>query len=190
VSVVGQGLEQARLFLASLPRAAEKAVASALNRAAAQGRDEAIDAIDARYAVNPSDVREKIRLTSATPDNLVVSIIAKSPSLSLGYFPHSPNVAGTGGPGKPVLRAEVIRGQAKDVPNAFVATINGKPRIMIRTGGKTKVGRTQIKSVYAVPIAKMLGAETVRAAVMKRVEAVFEQHLGREIDRALGKAGA
>lgn len=186
--IATRGLEQAQAFLAGLPRAAERAVAAALNRASVQGRDESVAAIDRRYAVNPGDVREKIQISSATPDKLSVSIVARSPSLSLGYFPHSPSVAGTGGRGRPALHAEVLRGQAKSVRDAFVATINGRARIMMRTGGRTSTGKTAIRSVYSVPLALMLGAETVRAAVMSRIADVFDQHLGREIDRALGKA--
>lgn len=185
---VTKGLERARDFLVTIPGAAEKAVARALNRAASVGRDEAIKAIDARYAVRPSDVRDKITTKAATPNNLVISIVARSGPLALGYFPHTPIESGTGGRGKPVLRAEVIRGQEKDVPGAFVAPINGKPRIMIRTGGKTATGKAAIKSVSTVPIASMLGAESVQEAVETRALAVFDQHLDREIDRALGKS--
>jgi hypothetical protein len=184
---VAKGLERARDFLATIPGAAEKAVAAALNRAAAIGRDEAVSAIDKRYAVRPSDVREKITLRTATPNSLVISVIARSGPLALGYFPHSPIEAGTGGRGKPVLRAEVIRGQEKNVLGAFVATINGKPRIMIRTGGKTASNKSAIKSVSTVPIASMLGAPSVQQAVETRALAVFDAQLDREIDRALGR---
>ncbi len=184
---VQQQLERARDFLAAIPGAAEVAVARSLNRAAAIGRDQAIDAIDQRYAVNPSDVRDKITLRPATKDSLTISVVARSGSLALGYFPHSPADAGTGGPGKPVLRAEVIRGHQKDVGGVFIAPINGKPRIMVRTGGKTATGKSAIKSVSTVPIASMLGAESVQEAVVTRALAVFDQQLDREIDRALGK---
>lgn len=180
--------ERAQDFLGTIPRAAEKALSRALNRAVMLGRDTAIAAIDQRYAVNPSDVREKITLTTATPDKLVVSIVARSGSLSLGYFPHSPIAAGTGGPGKPVLRAEVLRGKPKDVPGAFIAPINGKPRVMIRVGGKTATGNAAIRSVSTVPIASMLGADSVEEAVHARMFAVLDEQLGREIDRELGKA--
>jgi len=187
---VRQQLERARDFLASIPGAAEKAVSNALNRAATVGRDEAVKAIDERYAVRPSDVRDKISLRSATPNNLTISIVARSGSLSLTYFPHTPIAAGTGGPGMPVLRAEVLRGHEKDVAGAFIATINGKPRIMIRTGGKTATGKSAIKILSTVPIANMLGAESVQEAVETRALAVFDENLDREIDRALGKAAA
>lgn len=181
-------LERARDFLAAIPGAAEKALAAALNRAATIGRDEAVKAIDQRYAVRPSDVRDKITLRAATPNNLVISIVARSGSLSLGYFPHTPLEAGTGGPGRPVLRAEVLRGHEKDVAGAFIAPINGKPRIMIRTGGKTATGKSAIKSLSTVPIASMLGAESVQEAVLTRAFSVLDEQLDKEIDRALGKA--
>lgn len=168
-----------------MPDAADKAIARALNKAASAGRETAIEAIVDRYNVQAGDIREKIKLSTATLDKLGVAVVARSGALSLGYFPHSPVDIGTGGPGRPNLRAEVIRGQEKEIPGAFVATINGKPRIMFRTGGTTKAGRTQIRSVYTVPMASMLGASSVRAAVEERAAAVLDTQLDKEIDRAL-----
>ena len=177
---VEKQLQHVRDFLASIPGAADKAMARALNKAAAAGRESAVRAITDRYAVQAGDVREKITVSAATPEQLSVSVEAKSPSLALGYFPHTPDQPGTGGPGRPVLRAEVLRGQERDVPGAFVAMINGQPRIMTRSG-------KSIRSVYSVPIANMLGADSVRAAVEARALAVIDEQLDREIDRALGK---
>lgn len=187
MSVVEKGLERARAYLATVAGGAERAMARALNRAAVIGRDQAVALIDRRYAVRPSDVREKITLRDATPNNLVMHIIARSGPLGLDYFPHAPNVAGTGGPGKPLLRAEILRGQEKAIPGAFVATINGKPRVMLRVGGKTATGKAKIKRVPAVPIAVMLGVEAVRTAVEARAFQVFDEQLGRELDREIGK---
>lgn len=188
IEFVEAQLERARTMLASLPGAAERAAARALNKAAQQGREAAIAAIVERYAVNASDIRERITLSTASPSKLGVAVIARSGSLALGYFPHSPVDVGTGGPGAPMLHAEVVRGQDRQVPGAFVAPINGKPRVMIRTGGTTKTGRTQIKSLYTVPFASMLGAELVHKAVEDRAAAVLDEQLGREIDRELGRA--
>lgn len=181
-------LERVRAFLAAIPGAAEKAMARALNRAAAAGRESAIKSIVGRYAVSAGDVREKVTVTTASPGRLGVSVVARSGPLALGYFPHTPVAAGTGGRGRPVLRAEVLRGQEKAVPGAFVANINGKPRIMFRTGGRSATGKSAIKSVSSVPLASMLGAITVRAAVEQRALEVLDQELGREIDRELGRA--
>ena len=184
---VAKGLERARDFLATIPGAAEKACASALNRAAAVGREEAIKAITDRYVVRAGDVREKITLSPATQDRLTISVVARSGPLSLTYFPHSPIHIGTGGRGKPTLRAEVLRGHEKEVAGAFIAPINSKPRIMMRAGGRTATGKAAIKNVHTVPIANMLGASSVQAAVQDRALAVFDEHLGREIDRALSR---
>lgn len=188
IDFVDAQLERARTLLASISGAAERAMARALNRAAAAGREAAVAAIVERYAVSAVDVREKITLSTASPENLSVAVVARSGALALGYFPHSPVDIGTGGPGQPVLRAEVLRGQERNVKGAFVALINAKPRVMIRTGGTTKTGRTQIESVYTVPFASMLGAESVRDAVEDRAEAVLDAQLDRELDRELGRA--
>lgn len=188
-AAVEQGLERARAMLASISGAAEKAAARALNRAAGAARDEAIKSITDRYVVRPSDVRERITLTTAKPEALGIAVTARSGPLSLTYFPHSPEHIGTGGRGKPVLRAQVIRGQEKTVPGAFIARINGKPRIMIRAGGRTATNKAVIKNVFTVPIANMLGVESVHKAVEDRALAMFDEQLGKEIDRELGAVG-
>jgi hypothetical protein len=174
--------------LRELPGAAARAMARALNRAAVAGRQAAVTAIGERYAVKANDVRSKITLSTATPDKLEVRVEAKSPALALGYFPHSPARPGTGGPGRPILRAEVRRGSSKPFPGAFITTINGKPRVMLRTGGKTATGKQAIASVYSVPIAVMLGADSVRDAVEQRALEVLDERIDHEIDRALGGA--
>lgn len=180
-------MDRAERMLEGLPGAAKRAMARALNRAATAGRQAAVAAIVERYAVKTGDVRSKITLTKATAEELGVSVVARSGSLALGYFPHTPSRAGTGGPGKPSLTAEILRGASKPFGGAFIATINGKPRIMVRTGGKTATGKSAIASVYTVPIASMLGAESVRAAVEERALAVLDERLDHEIDRELEK---
>lgn len=181
-------IERTADFLRAIPGAAEKASAAALNRAVVAGREQAIESILGRYAAKGSDVRTAITTRPARKEDLSADVIAKSGSLSLGYFPHTPISIGTGGPGKPPLTVEILRGSVRTIPGAFVAPINGKPRIMIRTGGTTKTGRTQIKSVPAVPIAVMMGNEGVRDAVERRAVDVLDEQLGKQIDKALAGA--
>lgn len=181
-------LRRAADFLAAVPKAAEKASARALTRAAAAGREQAISGILDRYAAKASDVRAALSTVPARPEHLAAQVLARSGSLPLGYFPHTPTGIGTGGRGRPSLQVEVLRGSVRDVPGAFVAPINGKPRIMIRTGGTTKTGRTQIRQVPAVPIAVMMNHETVRDAVAHRALDVLEIELAKQIDSALGEA--
>lgn len=178
-------MRRAADFLAAIPGAAEKATAAALSRAAAAGREKAVDAILDRYAAQASDVRAAVSTVPARPQNLTAGVVARSGSLPLGYFPHTPTGIGTGGPGKPPLRVEVLRGSVRDVPGAFVAPIGGRPRIMIRTGNFTSTGRIQIRPVPAVPIAVMMNNEGVRETVERRALEVLDEQLGKQIDRAL-----
>jgi len=181
-------MRRAADFLAAIPGATEKATAAALTRAAAAGREKAVGAILDRYAAKASDVRAAVASMPASPESLTASIIARSGSLSLGYFPHTPGDIGTGGLGRPPLRVEVLRGSVRDVPGAFVAPIGGKPRIMIRTGGTTSTGRAQIRTVPAVPIAIMMNNAGVREAVERRALEVLDEQVGKQIDRALSGA--
>ncbi len=176
---VTKSLERARDFLVAIPGATEKATARALTRAATESREVAIQAITDRYNVKPSDIRSKVTTTPASVDVLQSKVLARSGALALSYFPHTPVAIGTGGPGRPALRAEILRGQERSVPGAFIAPINGKPRVMIRSGNS-------IRSVYTVPMASMLGAESVREAVDAKAGEVVERVLNTEIDKALG----
>ena len=182
-------MARAEAFLASLPGAADKAVAASLNKAAKAAREEGVKAIADRYAAAAGDVRERTTTVDASSSSLSAAVKSVSPSLQLGYFPHSPIQIGTGGPGRPQLRAEVLRGQERDVPGAFVAPIGGKPRIMIRTGGITSSGKSAIKPVFGPPIAVMLGVEQVREKVERIAIETFDAQIDKQIDAALKKAG-
>lgn len=182
-------LERAQRFLGAIPGATERAMSRALNRAITSARAASIEAITERYELKPSDLRDALTLRTASPSDLQVSITARSGSMPLHYFPHAPTQPGTGGPGKPALTATVIRAQTKPVPGAFVAQIGGKPRIVTRTGAKTKSGKQGLRVLYTVPIGDMLGVESVRIAVEAKAVEVLDQRLEHEIDRELQKAG-
>lgn len=172
-------------YLGAIPGATERALSAALNRSAMEAREQAITSITNRYAIDGSVVRDKITVERATPTKLAIVVRARSTPLAMTAFPHAPTASGTGGKGQPVLRAEIIRGEAKDVPGAFIAPINGKNRVMFRTGKKTSSGRDGIKVVPSVPIAKMMGVPVVSASIEERALGMLEAHLDAAIDREL-----
>ena len=185
---VATQLAEAQRRLAAIPEAAERATARAMNTAMILSKEDAVGKITERYAAQPADVRKMITVVVAGPARLAAALFARSPALSLGYFPHTPTAAGTGGPGKPLLHAEVIRGQSKPLRAAFVAPLNSGLRIMTRTGEKTRTGKNAIESVFAVPLATMMGVESVRTAIEAVALGVFEGRLAGEIDRELEAA--
>jgi hypothetical protein len=187
---VAEQLGRAERYLGTLPGAAERAMARALNQAGQVGRAAAVPAITGIYAAKASDVREMLAVSKATPDELEVTIRARSRSLTLGYFPHTPTAPGTGGPGQPALTAEIRKGSVKAVAGAFVANLNSGPRVMVRTGGKTGSGKAAIRGLFSVPLATMLANQAVRDQVEVAVVAELDRRLDPEIDRELAKAGA
>ena len=193
ISVDGK-LEELRAFLGAIPGAAERATASALNAAAEDGRAAAVRRILSRYAAKPGDVAAMITIRKATATQPAIEIRSRSRALSAGYFPHTPSAPGTGGPGRPPLTAEILRGSPKAIPGAFVANLSSGPRIMHRTGGKTARGKQAIASVYTVPLGAMLATSSVREAVEADTLAALDGHLeaavARELDRAAREAGA
>lgn len=181
-------VERAERYLAGIPGAAARAMSKAMNRAAGSARAEAVRAITARYATRTTDVRNMIKLSTSTPDRLEVAITARSSALSLGYFPHTPKKPGTGGPGRPALRAEIKRGAGKEVRGAFVVRVNSGLRVMTRTGQKTSSGRDGMRSLYTIPLAEMMGRPDVREAVEEAVIETLDRRLSHEITRELEAA--
>jgi hypothetical protein len=165
--------------------AAEEATARALNGAIAAARRHAVATITARYAASESDVEGMLSVSRASATKLDVKIVARSRALSVGYFPHAPQSPGSGGRGKPSLRAEIRRGAPKEIEGAFVARLNSGLRVMRRTGGKTSTGKDKIASVYTIPLAEMMGVASVRAAIEEHALATLDQRLDREIDARL-----
>lgn len=181
-------LERAQRFLGAIPGAAERAMAKALNSAIKAAREEALEAITARYAIDVAEVKTRLSTMLAKPGALASKLKLRSSSLALHYFPHTPDAPGTGGPGKGTLSVEVKRGGARSVPGAFVAQLGVKPRIVRRTGGKTASGKDALQVLYTVPTAEMLGVPAVHLAVEARAVEVLDEKLTIEIDRELGAA--
>lgn len=179
VIVAAAQLAHAASYLQAIPGAAERAMSRALNRSIGEARQGAMATIGARYAVKPSDLAASMSVKNATPSTLSATLTTRSGSLPLSYFPHTPTAPGTGGPGRPILTAEVLRGAQKPVLGAFVAPIGGKPRIVTRTATGS------LKVLSSVPIGAMLGVASVRDAVEGHALEHLDANLDREIDREL-----
>ena len=188
IDIDASAVERTRRYLGAIPGATERAMARALNVAVRRARDEALERIVARYEVKGADVRARLSTQLARPSSLSATLRAKSPSLPLHYFPHTPSSPGTGGPGAPALTATVKRGETREVPGAFVAKLGSKARIAMRTGAKTATGKDALRVLYTIPIAEMLGVDDVRAAVERRAVEVLEDTLPEEITRELEAA--
>ena len=178
-------LARAERFLGAIPGAAERALARAMNAAIKAAAEEAVVRVRDRYNTAERDVRSRLDVLSAKPSNLTATLLARSPSLPLHYFPHSPKKGGTGGKGRPALVVEVLRGQTKNVPGAFIAKLGTKSRIVTRTGQKTSSGKSGLKVLFSVPIPEQVGVVPVRLAVEERAVEMLDEHLTREIDREL-----
>lgn len=181
-------LERARIALAGLPGAAERAVARAMTEAAKAAKAEAIDVISGRYEVKERDVAARLSVSAARPSALAATLTARSPSMPLHYFPHTPSRSGTGGPGKPHLSVTVRRGETRTVGSSFVARLGVKNRIVTRTGGKTGSGKDALRVLYTTPIAEMLGVAAIASDVEDRAVKVLDERVGVEIDRELRTA--
>jgi hypothetical protein len=121
------------------PRRGRAAAARALNarpRPGARLRSPIVE----RYAVSAERHPREDHADDGDAEHLGVAVIARSGSLALGYFPHSPTTAARAARASRTCAPRSCAAHETRVAGAFIAPINGKPRIMIRTGGTTKTG--------------------------------------------------
>jgi hypothetical protein len=182
VRIGTESLKSAQEILRTLGDRAVKALVPAVNRAVKSARAEAGRAITERYAISSKEAKAQLEVDRATYSAPVGTLRARGETLKLTDFPHRPISPGTGGPGKPSLRAEIKRGQWKKIPGAFVAPIGGKNRVMARRGK----ARGAMFEMAALPVPTMFGM--VRERVEQYALEIFEQRLAHEIRRQIEKA--
>ena len=159
--------------------AATRAIRSAMARTIRTARAEATRAIVDRYSVSAGDVRAAIEAKSKPAENSIVGeIVGKGARIPLARFPHSPSSPGTGGRGRPPLYIEIVRGERKPIPGAFVMRSDGATRIAQRQSR----ARFPVRALSTIPIPMMLGVLAPR--ITEHAQRTFTERLAHEIGRA------
>lgn len=177
--------ETAIRALRHIPGASRRALVNALNRAATGAKTEAVRAIAQEYPVLFATALQTLDITPARKDRLIATVHSRGPATKLDHFPHRPSAPGTGGPGKPVLRASIKRRRAlSPVPGAFVIPTPGGTDIVV---WRSRQG--SIRRVPALSVPYMLRDEDVYQHIERRAGELLEVRLAHEIAREL-EAGA
>ncbi len=201
----GESISRAEKMLFGIKGGVEKAVRSALPRAASSLRSEAVKEIRKKYDISAANIRARhnvsVKYTYGANSAAVVRFSGKKIPLHRynGTSPVNPEydsaktaIAVINGVKKPVhpgvtASAHQLKGTSpKKIPGAFVAKMkSGHIGIFKRTGGVTSSGSDEIRELQGSSVPQMLGSDEVETALGKRASDVFEQRMEHEISRIL-----
>lgn len=204
----GEVLDHAAKVLAGISGGVEKAVKSALPRAASSLRGESVKAIKTKYDISAANIRSKqsisIRYSYGSESAAYIRFSGKKIPLYRynGTSPKIPtfqdktvfvDLNGTVKPVRPGVAASAhqLKGTSPTkFDNAFVAEMeSGHIGIFERTGGVTSSGGNQIRELMGSSVPQMLGSESVTAKLAESASKKFEERMEHEILRILNGWG-
>lgn len=204
----GEALDHAAKVLAGISGGVEKAVKSALPRAASSLRGESVRAIKTKYDISAANIRSKQNISIRySYGNVSMAYIRfsgnKIPLYRYnGTSPKTPtfkdktvfvDLNGTVKPVHPGVAASAhqLKGTSPTkFDNAFVAEMeSGHIGIFERTGGVTSSGGNQIRELMGSSVPQMLGSESVTAKLAESASKKFEERMEHEILRILNGWG-
>jgi len=173
--------------LRHIPGASRRALVRALNRAVKAAYSEAGERIGEEYGADMVDAYyDTVDIHEATKDRLVATVKSRGPATKLDRFRHTPTRPGTGGRGRPAMRAQVSRTSGMtDIPGAFIIPTSpgGDVGIMV---WRSQTG--SIRRVPALAVPFMQTTETVYEHVERRAGEMLEERVAHEVAYELGKA--
>ncbi len=162
----------------------DKAVVSALNKTATQGRVFASKEVRKEYTVKSKYIKRGISVYKATKIKYSATITAKGKRLPLSQFSVSQNKRGT--------TIHVRRGHKKLLKHYFIATMqSGHKGVFVRFGekriptkgkyAKTKIKRQPIVERYTLCVAQMFRASKVikdlKRHVINRFPVILDERI-------------
>ena len=180
IEVREEQFERAKLVLSNVPKGIERAMASAINRAAQSGRTEAVKKVRERYIVKASTVREPLKIERASSSSPIAILRAVGRVIPLSKFKIRPSKP-TPGRSKPVT-ATVIKGKGGTIPKAFVARMPTGHVGVYRRKGRP---RLPIMELYGPSVPQMIGNEEVMRALEEKAQQTLDERMEHDITRLL-----
>lgn len=199
-------LERARAMLAGIDGGVNKAVRSAMSRVASNLRSNSTKAIQERYAISPSSIRENenVRVSYNYRDGIQAVIEFSGRKIPLyrykGAAPVMPEYDKTRWvkalvdgemtwvhPGIPA-RGHLLASTAPTLfEHAFVAQMKSSHiGIFERTGNLNRAGTgSEIREIMGLSVPQMLGSREVERKLADDAVRKFEERLDHEINRIL-----
>ena len=207
----GESLDRATKLLAGISGGVEKAVQSAMPRAASHLRTQSSERIRERYAISHSAIRSnenvKIHYSYQSGSGVCATITFSGRKIPLYRFDGAAPKQPTQDPGK-TIRA-IIAGQwrmahpgvsasghqlrstgATRFQDAFVAKMaSGHIGIFERSGAATPAGSDAIKEIMGSSVSQMVGNSEVAESLANDASKKFEERMEREILRIMNGWG-
>ena len=173
-----KGLDRAKRLLAHIPSGAERAMASAMNRAMLEGRTVGVDAVYKEHTLLKRDIRATFSTKKATRRRLQASLTSSAGPMPLSKYAHQP-MSDTTGKNRMEVRVGVRRGSLKPVERGFIH----EGQVRQRVGAS----RYPIKVKYGPPVPLLVDDEDVADEVLKTMEESVEKRLEHETLRLLNR---
>lgn len=213
VGVAGQeALSQAERMLAGIPGGIEKAVRSAVSRAASRLRTLSAQTIRERYAISQANIRanENVQISYTYRDGVQAHVRFAGERIPLyrfnGAAPAQPTKDTSAGR-VPVMHGMLANGNGKWhlmypgvpahghalkstspalFPHAFVARMKtGHVGIYERTGGMTSRDKDELEELFGPSVPQMLGSQEVAEKLAVQAMETFEERLVQTVNAIL-----
>lgn len=167
-------IERAERLLGEIPGALPKAQAAAINRSLITARAEIVRSVRKEYVIKAEDVRNTIKVTSASAASPIGRIKSMGGPIPLVKFDASKE--------NPVRVRVKKTGGKKPIKHAFLQRMgNGYKGIFIRAGK----ARYPLKQLYGPSVPQMVGNENVMKSVEEKAIETLDKRISHEINRIL-----
>lgn len=186
VKIPPEKLQELQRLLADIPNGVNKAVAKATNKAVERARVEAMLRIRDRYAISPSALSLRLKVNRASVRNPTAMIVWSSPEIAITKFKTKPTKPASQS-GIPVAlrrapETEIVKGQKKSWPHAFLAVMKSSHKGLFARERKTSL---PIKQFFGPSVASMIGQRGVLKAITEATNAVIVEELEKQVTRML-----
>lgn len=212
IGVAGQNaVSQAERLLAGIPGGVDKAVRSAISRAASHLRTISARTIRERYAISQANIRanENVQISYSYQDGVQAHVIFSGERIPLYRFDGAAPAQPTKDTSRrfPVMHGTLANGEGKwhlmypGIPahghvlkstspalfqHAFVARMKtGHVGIYERTGGMTSGDKDEIEELFGPAVPQMLGSQEVAEKLAAEAMRTFEDRLIQNVNAIL-----
>lgn len=184
IEITSETIERTQTLLADIPKGAERAFSSAINRGLSHTKTQAFKQVKKVYAVKQNALNEatKTKIQKASTGNIAGYVSFSGVKIPLYKFQVTPKEPGTG----QKVRAGAMKGGGATFDSAFIAKMkNGHIGIFERTTSK----RLPIEEKMGLSAAQMVQNEVIMDQLSKEAQEKVDERLKHEIDRILNGYG-
>lgn len=184
IEITSETIERTQTLLAGIPKGAERAFSSAINRGLSHTKTQAFKQVKTVYAVKQSALNEATttRVQKASTGNLAGYISFSGVKIPLYKFQVTPKEPQKG----QKVRARVMKDGGATFDSAFIAKMkSGHIGIFERITSK----RLPIEEKMGLSAAQMVKNEVVMDQLTKEAQEKVDERLKHEIDRILNGYG-